>query len=172
MFAHHYIAVAIAALSGLIFLHLVADKTRCDKWEVRKICFKSIQVLAGIEALGLLALVASLNIENDAIFMHIKERFGPKADVEEAIPFSVIAFVGFVSIKAIDIKVKHLSENGKFYDLLIGLCIFFLLNTMTGHLLDFTITIKHLVYHLTAGFVISLMFIALAITRRRSAMKS
>ena len=172
MFAHHYIAVAIAALSGLIFLHLVADKTKYDRSDLQESCFECIQAMVGIEVFIILALFVSFIVGSDGFFLHIKDTYGPRTGTDSDIPISIMVFCGVVTGTAIHIKTKHLNENGKFYDLLIGMCIFLHLNLVLTHLLYFTITIERFIWHLAFGFALFLVFSAFAIFRCCSAMKS
>ena len=191
VFVQHYAAVAIAALSGFVLLRLVADKTRYDKRELRKIFFEKILDVVWIEVFILLALLVSFIVGMmefsflSRIFLYIENFFGGLMLIGNVLPISVGFLCGGVSSRAGFIMAERLNERGKFergkfHDLLmgwcvfsIGLCVFVLLNLVMVPLLTHTIARENFVRILTFGFAVSLAMIAYwTIFQFRSTMKS
>ena len=182
----HYAAVAIAALSGFVFLRLVVDKTRYDKRELRKIFFEKIQEVVWFEVFILLTLFVSFIVEAMEflfilrIFLYIENFFGGLLIIGNVVPLSVLWFCTGVSTRATIIMSEHLYERGKFHDLLIGwcifsigLCVFVQLNFVMVPLLTLTTARESFIPLLTFGFAMSLAMIASGtIVRRCSPMKS
>ena len=175
----HYAAVAIAALSGFVFLRLVVDKTRYDKRELRKVFFEKIQAVVWFEVFILLTLFVSFIAEAMEfsfilrIFLYIENVFGGLLLIGNVVPFSVLWFCTGVSTRATIIMSEHLYERGKFHDLLIGLCVFVQLNFVIVPLLTLTTARESFIPLLTFGFAMSLAMIASGtIIHRRSPMKS
>ena len=162
MFAHHYIAVAIAALSGFIFLRLVAGNARVagnaqyDKSELQGIWVRNILFLGGVEAFMTLTPFLLSFAGNDVIFKSFFDFDGARYHSDSGYPaFSVLMFCGFVSSDFVVFRNNLITENDKFYDLLISLCVFVQLNFVTVPLLTFAITIKHF----TSAFLVCIFII-------------
>ena len=144
MLAHHYATVTIAALSGFIFLRLVAGKTQYDKSEPQEECFDLIQMMVGIEVFVFLApfVLVTVGSGGDGHFKSFIDFIGPGYLNDAGWPsVSVLWFC--IAVSGYAIRFWAITANGKFFDLLIISYVFILLNFVMVPLLTLTISIKN-----------------------------